>query len=57
LDRAGYADLSRQNTTKAFTYRQADPSLFRAVVTQQIPPQPGPNTESSEQRVHPTPEH
>jgi cytochrome o ubiquinol oxidase subunit 2 len=56
LDRTGYADLSRQNTAAPFTYSQVDPALFRAVVTQQIPPQPGPNAQSGEQRVHPTPE-
>jgi cytochrome o ubiquinol oxidase subunit 2 len=57
LDRTSYAGLLRQEAAQAFTYRQADPSLFRAIVTQQIPPQAGPNTSSGEQRVHPTPEH
>ena len=57
LDRAGYANLSRQNTTAPSTYRGVEPALFRAIVTQEIPPQPGPNTENGENRVHPTPEH
>jgi cytochrome o ubiquinol oxidase subunit II len=56
LDRSGYAALSRQGTTEPFTYREADPALFRAVVTQQIPPQMGPNTQRPEQTVHTTPE-
>jgi cytochrome o ubiquinol oxidase subunit II len=52
LDRAGYADLSKQNTTQPFTYRQADPALFNAVVTQQIPPQPGPGSQRAEKAEH-----
>jgi cytochrome o ubiquinol oxidase subunit 2 len=57
LDRAGYAELSRQDKAQAFTYREADPSLFHAVVTQEIPPQAGPNTASAAPGVHPTSEH
>ena len=52
LDRAGYADLSKQNTTQPFTYRQVDPALFNAVVTQQIPPQPGPGSQRAEKAEH-----
>ena len=57
LDRAGYEGLFRQDTTAPMTYRGVEPALFQATVTQQIPPQPGPNTATGEQRVHPTPEH
>ncbi len=43
LDRAAYAALSRQSeNAPAFTYRTIDPNLFQAVVTQEIPPGPGP---------------
>jgi len=52
LDRAGYADLSKQNTTQPFTYRQVDPALFNAVVTQNIPPQPGPGSQRAEKAEH-----
>src|SRR5690349_12966728 len=48
LDRAGYAELSKQGTSQPFTYRQADPALFNAVVTQQIPPQAGPGSQRAE---------
>ena len=52
LDRAGYADLSKQNTAQPFTYRQVDPALFNAVVTQQIPPQPGPGSQRADKAEH-----
>jgi len=52
LDRAGYADLSKRSTNQPFTYRQADPALFNAVVTQQIPPQPGPGSQRAEKAEH-----
>ncbi len=48
LDRAGYAELSKQDTAQPFTYRQIDPALFDAVVTRHIPPQPGPGTQRAE---------
>jgi cytochrome o ubiquinol oxidase subunit 2 len=56
LDHAGYASLSRRDTTAPFTYRRIDPALFHAVATQRIPPQPGPNTQGGEQSANPKPE-
>jgi cytochrome o ubiquinol oxidase subunit 2 len=45
LDRAAYAVLSQQSQdVPPFTYRAIDPNLFHAVVTQEIPPGPGPET-------------
>ena len=45
LDRAGYIALSRESQSVVpFTYRAVDPNLFQAVVTQQLPPGPGPRT-------------
>ncbi len=48
LDRAGYMTLlhESQNVTP-FTYRSADPDLFRQIVTNEIPPGAGPGTEGS----------
>jgi cytochrome o ubiquinol oxidase subunit 2 len=44
LDRTGYNALSQQSRNVApFTYRAVEPNLFEAVVTQQIPPAPGPS--------------
>jgi cytochrome o ubiquinol oxidase subunit II len=43
LDREGYLALSQQGrNTRSFTYRAVDPGLFQAVVTQELPPGPGP---------------
>ncbi|MBV9782244.1 MAG: ubiquinol oxidase subunit II [Acidisphaera sp.] len=43
LDAGSYAQLARQSTNVApSTYRDADPSLFGKIVSQQIPPAPGP---------------
>jgi cytochrome o ubiquinol oxidase subunit II len=43
LDRNGYFDLLREScNVKPFTYRNADPSLFAAVVSDKLPPGPGP---------------
>jgi cytochrome o ubiquinol oxidase subunit 2 len=43
LDTASYTALARQSVnTSPFTYRAADPALFRQIVTQQLPPAPGP---------------
>jgi len=45
LDRAVYEALAQQGgEVRPFTYRAADPGLFDAVVTQRIPPGPGPRT-------------
>ena len=43
LDAASYATLSKQSSHVApFTYHDADPTIFAKIVTQQIPPAPGP---------------
>lgn len=43
LDRAAYEKLEVQSVIdKPITYRAVDPALFHAIVTQQIPPGPGP---------------
>jgi cytochrome o ubiquinol oxidase subunit II len=45
LDPASYAALARQSmNTSPFTFRAADPALFQQIVTQQLPPGPGPRT-------------
>jgi cytochrome o ubiquinol oxidase subunit 2 len=43
LDSASYAALARQSmNTSPSTFRAADPGLFQEIVTQQLPPGPGP---------------
>jgi cytochrome o ubiquinol oxidase subunit 2 len=43
LDPASFADLERQSmNTKPFNFGAADPTLFQQIVTQQLPPGPGP---------------
>jgi cytochrome o ubiquinol oxidase subunit 2 len=56
LDRTAYAALSKEtmNVTPS-TYRAVDPDLFHAIVTQEIPPQPGPTTGSGGVNIHPLP--
>jgi cytochrome o ubiquinol oxidase subunit 2 len=45
LDPASYAELARQSMNiSPFTFRAADPALFQQIVTQQVPPGPGPRT-------------
>ncbi len=45
LDPASYAELARQSMNiSPFTFREADPALFQQIVTQQLPPGPGPRT-------------
>jgi cytochrome o ubiquinol oxidase subunit II len=45
LDPASYAALAKQSiNTSPFTFRDANPALFRQIVTQQLPPGPGPQT-------------
>jgi cytochrome o ubiquinol oxidase subunit II len=45
LDDGSYAALARQSAnTSPFTYRAADPELFKKIVTQQLAPGPGPST-------------
>ena len=43
LDAASYGELSKQSIKVApFTYRDADAALFHKIVTQEVPPAPGP---------------
>jgi cytochrome o ubiquinol oxidase subunit II len=45
LDPESYAALARQSiNTRPFTFRAADPELFQQIVTQKLPPGPGPRT-------------
>lgn len=45
LDRASYIALSQQSeNVQPFTYRTVAPDLFHAVVTQQLPSEPGPRS-------------
>jgi cytochrome o ubiquinol oxidase subunit 2 len=45
LDSASYVALARQSiNTSPFTFGAADPALFQQIVTQQLPPGPGPQT-------------
>jgi cytochrome o ubiquinol oxidase subunit II len=54
LDRTSYVALSQQSrNVRPFTYRTIDPTLFDAVVTQQLPPGPGPSAGRGGVAVHP----
>ena len=54
LDRTSYMALSQQTrNVRPFTYRTIDPTLFDAVVTQQLPPGPGPSAGRGGVAVHP----
>lgn len=45
LDYGSYAALARQSiNTRPFTFRKVDPELFQQIVTQKLPPGPGPRT-------------
>jgi cytochrome o ubiquinol oxidase subunit II len=45
LDPAGYATLAKQSIDdKPFTYRAIEPGLFQQIVTQKLPPGPGPQS-------------
>ena len=57
LDRGSYVELAKQTiNVSPFTYRDVDPALFQQIVTQQIPPGPGPETSQLNASVHPRPE-
>jgi cytochrome o ubiquinol oxidase subunit 2 len=44
LDRNGYVDLLQESqNVRPYAYRTVEPGLFQAIVTQQIPPGPGPS--------------
>lgn len=54
LDRASYAALSQESQdVRPFTYRAIDPTLFEAIVTQQVPPGPGPRSGYGGPQVRP----
>jgi len=54
LDRASYATLSRESqNVRPFTYRSVDPTLFKAIVTQHVPPGPGPRAGRGGPQVSP----
>jgi cytochrome o ubiquinol oxidase subunit II len=54
LDRASYAQLATQSqNVRPFSYRDADPGLFHAIVSQDIPPAPGPQLGRTGPDVHP----
>jgi cytochrome o ubiquinol oxidase subunit 2 len=45
LDAASYAELARQSrNVTPFTFSAVEPDLFERVVTQHLPPGPGPQT-------------
>jgi len=55
LDRAAYTQLAKQSqNVHPFSYRDADPTLFHAIVSQEIPPGPGPDAGRAGPDVHPT---
>jgi cytochrome o ubiquinol oxidase subunit 2 len=49
LDRRTYGELARQSmSVQPFTYRTVEPDLFRKIVTQDVPPGPGPGTSAAQ---------
>jgi len=54
LDRSAYGVLAVQSRNPApATWRSIDPDLFQAIVTQQLPPGPGPQSGRGSPAVHP----
>ena len=54
LNRQTYAGLAVQSIgTKPFTYRSAEPGLFQAIVSRELPPGPGPRSGRPETSVSP----
>jgi cytochrome o ubiquinol oxidase subunit II len=54
LDAESYAALARQSAnTEPFTFAAADPHLFHQIVTQKLPPGPGPQTGRPNPNVSP----
>ena len=54
LDDQSYASLAAQSVdTPPSTYRSADPGLFQAIVTQKLPPGPGPQSGRPNSSVSP----
>jgi cytochrome o ubiquinol oxidase subunit II len=58
LDEAAYRALSQQSrNVRPFTYREADPALFHAIVRQTLPPGPGPSDTHGNASVRPDGDH
>src|ERR1700730_10501271 len=58
LDPASFAALERQSmNVHPFTFRAVDPQLFQQIVTQKLPPNPGPQTGRPDLHVSPRTEH
>jgi cytochrome o ubiquinol oxidase subunit 2 len=53
LDPVSYAALANQSVLRSFTYREADPQLFHQIVTQELPPGPGPPAGGVSPRTEP----
>jgi cytochrome o ubiquinol oxidase subunit II len=54
LDPGSYAALAKQSiNTTPFTFRATDPELFQQIVTQKLPPGPGPRTGRPDPSVSP----
>ncbi len=54
LDPESYADLARQSlNVHPFTFRAAEPGLFQKIVTQKLPPGPGPQIGRPDPTVSP----
>ena len=58
LDTASYTQLERQSqNVAAFTFRDVEPGLFQKIVTQAVPPAPGPQSGQPSRDVSPRTEH
>ncbi len=58
LDPGSYNDLAKQSTdVRPFTYREVDPELYQMIVTQRLPPGPGPDAGQPDRTVSPRTEH
>lgn len=53
LDAASYAELSKQGVARPSTYATAEPGLFQKIVSQAVPPGPGPLAAESGMAVSP----
>jgi cytochrome o ubiquinol oxidase subunit 2 len=54
LNEAAYVALSQQSRdVRPFTYREVDPALFHAIVSQSLPPGPGPSDAHGNAAVRP----
>jgi cytochrome o ubiquinol oxidase subunit 2 len=54
LDAGSYTELAKQSiNVQPFTYRAADPLLYEKIVTQQLPPGPGPAADGAAEKISP----